>query len=93
MIRLALNNAPANLKKLQEIPGVGRKIAKDFWDLGIQSIEDLRDKNPQQLYEQLCEYQGCRVDKCMLYVFRCAVYFASNDEPDDELLKWWNWKD
>nr|WP_321429915.1 helix-hairpin-helix domain-containing protein [uncultured Methanolobus sp.] len=29
----------------------------------------------------------------MLYVFREAVYFASNEEHDPELLKWWNWKD
>ncbi|NQU25233.1 MAG: pathogenicity locus, partial [Candidatus Nealsonbacteria bacterium] len=28
-----------------------------------------------------------------LYVFRCAVYFASNATHDAELLKWWNWKD
>jgi hypothetical protein len=33
------------------------------------------------------------VDRCVLYVFRCAVYFASEAEHDPELLKWWNWKD
>jgi hypothetical protein len=33
------------------------------------------------------------VDRCMLNVFRCAVYYASNDIHDPELLKWWNWKD
>ncbi|MBC8473125.1 MAG: pathogenicity locus, partial [Planctomycetes bacterium] len=30
---------------------------------------------------------------CMLYVLRCAVYYASNTEHDPDLLKWWNWKD
>jgi hypothetical protein len=29
----------------------------------------------------------------VLYVFRCAVYFANNSTHDPELLKWWNWKD
>jgi hypothetical protein len=29
----------------------------------------------------------------ILYVFRCAVYCASNENHDPELLKWWNWKD
>ncbi|MBL7185950.1 MAG: hypothetical protein ISS70_06470 [Phycisphaerae bacterium] len=29
----------------------------------------------------------------MLYVLRCAVYYASNAERDPELLKWWNFKD
>jgi hypothetical protein len=36
---------------------------------------------------------GAHVDRCALYVFRCAVYFASEAKPDPELLKWWNWKD
>jgi Pathogenicity locus len=33
------------------------------------------------------------VDRCVLYVFRAAVYFASNKKHDEEKLKWWNWKD
>jgi hypothetical protein len=28
----------------------------------------------------------------VLYVFRCAVYYAGHREHDPELLKWWNWK-
>jgi hypothetical protein len=36
---------------------------------------------------------GQHVDRCVLYVFRCAVYFASESKHDPELLKWWNWKD
>ena len=81
------------LKEFQTIPGVGKSIAQDLWNLGIRSLDELKDKNPQQLYEQLCALHGCHVDRCMLYVFRCAVYFASPIEHDFELLKWWNWKD
>lgn len=83
----------SSLKELQTIPGVGKAVAGDLWNLGIKSIRELRGRDPEFLYEQLCEYQGCKVDRCMLYVFRCAVYYASNDEYDAELLKWWNWKD
>jgi hypothetical protein len=36
---------------------------------------------------------GRHVDRCVLYTFRCAVYFASESKHDPELLKWWNWKD
>jgi len=34
-------------------------------------------------------------DRCILYVFRCAVYFAETpaNEQNSEKLKWWNWKD
>lgn len=77
----------------QKIPGVGKSIAQDLRDMGLKSLDDLKGTNPNDLYEQLCKLKGCHVDRCMLYVFRCAVYFASNDTHDPELLKWWNWKD
>ncbi len=87
-------NAKKNvLKELRQIPGVGVSIAEDLWNLGIRSIQDLKGKNPETLYEALCAYQHCQVDRCMLYVFRCAVYFAEETNPKPELLKWWNWKE
>ena len=36
--------------------------------------------------------RGGYMDRCVLYVFRCAVYYARNEEHDPDLLKWWNWK-
>jgi len=33
-----------------------------------------------------------RVDRYLFYVLRCAVYYASSEKHDLELLKWWNWK-
>ncbi len=78
---------------LQRIPGVGPSIAQDLRDLGVERVEDLRDADPQLLYEQLCALRGASMDRCVLYVFRCAVYFATNHEHDPALLKWWNWKD
>lgn len=81
------------LKALQQIPGVGRKIAEDLWDLGVRSVHDLNGQDPAELYRTLCDRKGTRVDRCMLYVFRCAVYYASNESHNPELLKWWNWKD
>lgn len=32
-------------------------------------------------------------DKCQLYVFRLAVYFAEHETHEAEKLKWWYWKD
>lgn len=81
------------LTEFRQIPGVGVSIAEDFWNLGFRSLDDLKGKDPEQLYDALCKYQGCKVDRCMLYVFRCAVYFVSEKMHDAELLKWWNWKD
>lgn len=75
------------------MPGVGVSIAEDFWNIGLRSLADLKNGDAESLYQQLCDFQGCHVDRCMLYVFRCAIYYASNTEYDPELLKWWNWKD
>ena len=81
------------LKEFRQIPGVGKSIAEDLWNLGFRSVSNLKNEDPEALYTKLCAYQGAHVDRCMLYVFRCAVYYASNNVYDAELLKWWNWKD
>ena len=81
------------LHEMQRIPGVGPSIARDLVDLGFKRIIDLKDANPEDMYELLKEIRGHFVDRCVLYVFRCAVYYARMDNPDPELLKWWNWKD
>jgi hypothetical protein len=81
------------LKELQRIPSVGEKAAEDLAKLGIHSVKDLKKKDPDQMFLQLCALKGQRVDKCMLYVLRCAVYYASHRKHDPKLLKWWNWKE
>lgn len=80
-------------KDLQTIPGVGKSIAQDLMDLGINYVGDLKNLDPEDLYENLCLLRGQRIDRCLLYVFRCAVYFATEKQHDPQLLKWWNWKD
>lgn len=81
------------LKQLEQIPGVGKRIAQDLRDIGIGSVDELKGKKAEQLYKKLCNFKASPVDRCMLYVFRCAVYYASNTEHEPELLKWSNWKD
>ena len=80
------------LKTLQEIPGIGKSLAQDLYDLGVRAIADLKSKDPEAMFEQLCRMRG-KQDRCVLYVFRCAVYYASHRHHEPELLKWWNWKD
>ncbi len=81
------------LKKLQEIPGVGKSIAEDLWSINIKSPQDLKGQDPEMLYKKICLQAGMPVDRCMLYILRCAVYFASHDQHRPGLLKWWNWSD
>jgi len=77
------------------IPGVGPKSAAEFEAVGLETLDDLKECDPERLYKSICVLFGGVVDRCMLYVCRCAVYFASkpSEEHDPELLKWWNWKE
>ncbi len=74
------------------IPGVGPSLARDLIILGYTDIDDLKTQNPERMYERLMLMQNSHIDRCVLYVFRCAVYYASGGRDDDK-LKWWNWKD
>jgi hypothetical protein len=65
----------------------------DLWNLGYRSVPELKGEDPQEMYETHRDQLGAPVDRCVLYAFRCAVYFASTENPDPEKLKWWNWKD
>ena len=37
--------------------------------------------------------KGFQEDKCQLYLFRMAIYYAENTVWEEEKLKWWYWKD
>ena len=78
---------------LQDLPGIGPNLAQHLREIGINHPSDLRNQNAERMYAQLCEHHGRSMDRCVLYAFRCAVYCASNEEQDPELLKWWHWKD
>ncbi|MBB3186608.1 helix-hairpin-helix domain-containing protein [Microbacter margulisiae] len=88
-------NKAQTIKELKTIPGVGKSIANDLWNIGIRNVADLKGKDPENLYDLSNVYCGSIQDKCLLYVFRCAVYYATvpKEEQETEKLKWWNWKE
>lgn len=81
------------ISELEEIPSVGPSIAADLISLGITRVAQLKGRSPEALFKKLCDRTGGYQDPCVLYTFRCAVYFASNTQHNQEKLKWWNWKD
>lgn len=85
-------NKADSIKDLKRIPGVGKSIAEDLYALGFRTTSELSGMNPDKLYESFNNLSGRIQDRCLLYVFRCAVYFATEKMHDPELLKWWNWK-
>lgn len=78
---------------LLKIPGVGENMRRHLRELGYRSVEELRGQDPEEMYQRDCTLHQEQLDRCVLYVYRTAVYFAENDVPDPEKLKWWNWKD
>ena len=73
------------LNELQKLPNVGPATAKDLLLLGIHSKEDLRKRDPDELYAKLCEVTGQRHDPCVRDVFASLVAF-SNGAP---AKPWW----
>lgn len=78
---------------LQTIPGVGKNMEEHLTALGITAVAQLREADPEALYARDCARCGKPVDRCVLYVYRAAVYFASNERREPQKCNWWYWKD
>ena len=81
------------MSELRQIPGVGPDMERHLNALGVHSLADLRTQDAETLYARDCALHGGRLDRCVLYVYRLAVYYAQTDTPEPEKLKWQNWKD
>lgn len=77
----------------ERIPGIGPSMARDLEELGFKEIADLKGLQPEAMYARLIALRGVHQDRCVLYVFRLAVYYAAHEVHDPICLKWWNWKD
>jgi hypothetical protein len=82
-----------SLRELRTIPSIGPSLALDLYSLGVRRVSDLKRRDPEKMYRQLERLTNSKQDRCVLYTFRCAVYFAKTKRPKPERLLWWNWKD
>lgn len=78
-------------RQLRDLAGIGPRMLEDFEDLGIASVEELRNQNPQQLYERLSNLRGARMDPCVLDTFTCAVAQVKDPELPADQRNWWYW--
>lgn len=76
---------PEAARRLQQIPNVGPAIAQDLMRLGISRLEDLAGREPDELYEALCQRDGVRHDPCMHDVFTAIVAYARGEPA----RPWW----
>ena len=78
---------------MQKIPGVGPRMAGHLEAIGCSTLDSLKGWDPEELYQRSCVVQGCQVDRCVLYVYRLAVYYAEHGECPPDRQNWWDWKD
>ena len=76
---------------LEQLDSVGPAMIRDFQLLGIHTVKQLSRRNPEKLYEKLCDITGKPQDICCLDVFRAAVAQARNPRLPAEQRQWWYW--
>ncbi len=60
------------IKHLQILRNIGPKMAEKLYTLGIKTPEQMRESDPEKLFERL-QTIDAKVDPCELYAFRGAV--------------------
>jgi hypothetical protein len=74
-----------HIKKLEDLPNVGKATAADLRLIGIERADQLQGKDPFVLYQRLCEVQGQRQDPCVLDMMIAVVRYMEGG-PE---LPWW----
>jgi Pathogenicity locus len=73
------------LASLTALPNVGPAVARKLLRLGIAGPEDLRGRDPDELFERLCALDGRRHDPCLHDTFVAAVEVADGGPA----RPWW----
>ena len=81
------------MSELRMIPNVGKQTEKALKAMGYETIESLKGKKAQELYDQECALRGEIIDRCQLYLYRAVEYFLNTEKPDPRKCPWWLWKD
>ncbi len=80
-----MTDSERQMKRLEDIPNVGKAIAADLRYLGVKTPSELSGKDPYELYNTLCERTGVRHDPCLLDTFIAAVRYVEGGPK----LPWW----
>jgi Pathogenicity locus len=70
---------------LTTIPNVGPAVARQLERLNIAAPDDLRGRDPYELFDRLCELDGRSHDPCLLDTFVAAVSYADGGPA----RPWW----
>ncbi len=72
-------------RQLSDLRNVGKAALSDFAVLGIETVEQLADCDPDTLYGELQVRTGARHDPCVWDVFAATIHEARTGEA----MNWW----
>jgi hypothetical protein len=64
------------IKELMKLPSVSEKCCLGMYLLGIRKIDDLKDKDPDVMYEALTNRKDFYAEPCMQKMLKIAVGMA-----------------
>ena len=87
MVKSPKAASAADCQMLEQLPNIGPALAADLRRLGIRRPDELRSRDPFQLYQALCQATGKRQDPCVLDTFMAATDFMRGAAP----TPWWHY--
>jgi len=79
------SNTSKQISRLEDLPNIGIHIASDLRSIGITSPDDLRQRVPLTVFNDLKETMARRHDPCVLYTLLSVAHFFDTSEA----LPWW----
>lgn len=73
------------VSQLEELPNIGKVMAKDLRLIGIHNPQQLIGRNGYQLHRELCRITGEKHDPCVIDVFLSVIDFMEGGEA----APWW----
>lgn len=75
------------VKKLEDLPNIGKSISADLRSIGIEQPDQLKTRSPLEVFHELANVMGHRHDPCVLDALISVKRFL-NGEP---AKPWWSY--
>lgn len=75
------------VSQLEQLPNIGKAMAKDLHLLEIHHPKQLIGKDGFQLHKKLCTLTATKHDPCVIDVFLSVIHFMEGGEA----LPWWHY--
>jgi hypothetical protein len=75
------------VNKLEHLPNIGKAIATDLRSIGIERPDQLKIREPLDVFNELANVMGHRHDPCLLDVLISAKRFLEGEPAKP----WWSY--